>query len=58
MGLGDRLLDWLAAARPEPGVRECVACGATMEATEAHCPNCGGARHQATDHVPVYWELD
>lgn len=58
MGLAGRILTWLGAVRPEPGVRECVACGATLEAPEAHCPNCGGASHRATDHVPVYWELD
>lgn len=58
MGLVDRLESWLETDAREAGVHECISCGATLDAAEAHCPDCGGARREATDHVPVYWELD
>ena len=58
MRLVETLRRWVGAASGEPGVAECVACGVTLDGPEAHCPNCGGARREATEHVPVYWELD
>ena len=58
MGLVDLLGSVFRGGVVEIDVYECTACGAPLEAAESHCPDCGGARREATEHVPVYWDLD
>lgn len=58
MGIVRLLRSLLSGGVVEIDVYECGSCGAPLDAAESHCPDCGGARREATEHVPVYWDLD
>lgn len=58
MGLADLLRTIFSGGVVEVDVYQCSSCGAPLDAAESHCPDCGGARREATEHVPVYWDLD